>query len=198
MLAENLGQPGFRELMIVATDLDARRDVVAALLREPHTRASSWRRGPGAIGAARCSTWRAPGANMRSTWSRRADAAARVRPGTGEVRAESYWRGETHGCAIGRARSSRLLEEVAAAGVTQVVIVSATAPASGPHRLAPPRLDSAAVSGDFIAAAEAAALRDALAMARLRFDGVYVICPSHNPIGPFDFAGAYDQASDRR
>jgi hypothetical protein len=48
------------------------------------------------------------------------------------------------------------------------------------------------------AAAEAAALRDALSMARLRFDGVYAISPSHNPIGPFDFAGAYDPASDRR
>ena len=40
--------------------------------------------------------------------------------------------------------------------------------------------------------------RYALGTARLRFDGVYVIAPSHNPIGPFDFAGAYDAASDRR
>ena len=38
VLAESLGQPGFRELMIVATDLDARRDVVAGLLREPYRR----------------------------------------------------------------------------------------------------------------------------------------------------------------
>ena len=38
VLAESLGQPGFRELMIVATDLDARRDVVGALLREPYRR----------------------------------------------------------------------------------------------------------------------------------------------------------------
>ena len=36
VLSENLGQPGFRELVLVATDLDARRDVVAALLAEPH------------------------------------------------------------------------------------------------------------------------------------------------------------------
>jgi hypothetical protein len=27
---------------------------------------------------------------------------------------------------------------------------------------------------------------------------VYVITPTHNPIGPFDFGGAYDPASDRR
>jgi len=36
VLSDNLGQPGFRELMIVATDLDARTDLTAALLREPY------------------------------------------------------------------------------------------------------------------------------------------------------------------
>jgi hypothetical protein len=35
-------------------------------------------------------------------------------------------------------------------------------------------------------------------MARLRFDSVYLVCPAHNPVGPFDCAGAYDEASDRR
>ena len=39
VLSENLGQPGFRELVVVATDLDARRDVVAALLAEPYRQA---------------------------------------------------------------------------------------------------------------------------------------------------------------
>jgi hypothetical protein len=34
--------------------------------------------------------------------------------------------------------------------------------------------------------------------ARLRFDGIFLICPAHNAVGPFDFTGAYDQASDRR
>ena len=38
VLAENLGQPGFRELMIVATDLDSRCDITAAMLREPYRR----------------------------------------------------------------------------------------------------------------------------------------------------------------
>ncbi len=36
VLAENLGQPGFRELIVAATDLDARRDVVAFLLRDDY------------------------------------------------------------------------------------------------------------------------------------------------------------------
>ncbi len=52
--------------------------------------------------------------------------------------------------------------------------------------------------GEFQVTAEAAALRDALEMARLRFDSVYLISPAHNPIGPFDVQGAYDEASDRR
>ena len=52
--------------------------------------------------------------------------------------------------------------------------------------------------GEFIAAAESAALHDAICLARLRFDACYVIRPSHNPVGPFDVSGAYDEASDRR
>ena len=36
LLGENLGQPAFRELLIVAHDMDARRDLVFALLGEGH------------------------------------------------------------------------------------------------------------------------------------------------------------------
>src|SRR5688572_20277318 len=36
VLHENLGQPGFRELLVVATDLDSRRDIVAALLQDAY------------------------------------------------------------------------------------------------------------------------------------------------------------------
>ena len=68
VLAENLGQPGFRELVLVATDLDARRDIVAALLARNRIAVSSWRRASGAIGDRRCSTWPASAAITRSTW----------------------------------------------------------------------------------------------------------------------------------
>jgi hypothetical protein len=91
----------------------------------------------------------------------------------------------------------RLLEEVAAAGVRQVLIVTAVAPVAAPHRLRAPRLDLRSRIGEFQSAAEAAALRDALETARLRFESVFLVCPSHNPVGPFDFSGAYDEASDR-
>ena len=34
--------------------------------------------------------------------------------------------------------------------------------------------------------------------AAARFSGVFVVRPGHNPIGPFDFGGVYDEASDRQ
>jgi hypothetical protein len=79
-----------------------------------------------------------------------------------------------------------------------VIVITAVPTAFAPHRLRTPGLDVRSRLGEFIAAAEAAALHDAGNLARLRFDSYYVIRPAHNPIGPFDVAGAYDEASDRR
>ena len=50
---------------------------------------------------------------------------------------------------------------------------------------------------EHLAAAEAAAVRDAVASQSTRFEGVFVIQPFHNPVGPFDFKGAFDEQSDR-
>ena len=198
VLSENLGQPGFREIVVVANDLDARRDVIAALLREPFRR-----------------DFLAP----RSGRDRRAevlDLAGVGRehfidvvagaltppylcdPAFVTFSADSFWRGETHRLCDRSAATNRLLEEVAAAGATQVVIVTAVPATAAPHALASVRLHAYHRTGEQIAAAEASALRDAIEMARLRFDGVYVVSPAHNPVGPFDFGGAYDEASDRR
>jgi len=82
--------------------------------------------------------------------------------------------------------------------VSQVIVVTAIPTAFAPHRLRTPRLDVRSRLGEFIDAAEAAALHDAVNVARLRFDACYVVRPAHNPIGPFDVGGAYDEASDRR
>jgi hypothetical protein len=198
VLTENLGQPGFAELLLVATDLDARHDVVAALLREPY---------------------RADFVAPRAGRNRQAEAldltgvardhaidilaAALTPPLIAEpalltYAADSFWRGETHRMCDRAASINRLLEEVAGAGATQVIVVSAVAPVPAPHMLRVPRLDPRSRLGEFHVTAEAAALRDALEIARLRFDSVYVISPAHNPIGPFDLRGAYDEASDRR
>lgn len=198
VLLENLGQPGFAELLLVATDLDARHDVVAALLREPY-RAEFVAPRPG----------RERHAEVLDLTGVARDHALDIvasaltppviaEPAFVTYAADSFWRGETHRMCARAASVSRLLEEVAAAGATQVIVVSAVAPVPAPHMLRVPRMDPRSRLGDFHVSAEAAALRDALEIARLRFDSVYVIQPGHNPIGPFDMGGAYDEASDRR
>ena len=198
VLSENHGQPGYRELVMVATDLDARRDVVAALLAEPHR--------PGFLAAR-------PGRDRRAEVL---DLAGVSRDHVIDVLGagltpsmlcdphlmtfapDSFWRGETHRLCDRPGAIARLLEEVAEASATQVIIVTAVAPAAAPHRLRAPRLDVAGRFGEFQSAAESAVLRDALTAIGPRFDAVYVIQPSHNAIGPFDMGGAYDEASDRR
>jgi hypothetical protein len=89
------------------------------------------------------------------------------------------------------------MDELAAAGVTQVIVVSAVTPSVGPHRLDYPPIGLKRRIGEFMAAAEAAALGDALAAARFQFESVHMIAPAYNPIGPLDFSGSYDRASDR-
>jgi hypothetical protein len=198
LLQENLGQPGYRELVIVATDLDARRDLVAALLREPFRQAFLAPR-PGRD--RRAEVLDLCGVGRDHTMD--VVAAALTPPVVCDPHAvpfaaDSFWRGETHRACDRPGSVSRLLEEVAAAGVTQAIVVTAVSSSETPHRLRAARLDVRGRLGEFQSAAEAAALRDGLEMARLRFDAVYTISPAHNPVGPFDVAGAYDEASDRR
>ena len=198
MLAENLGHPGFRELLLVATDLDARRDVVAAYLNEPH-RAEFL--APRAGRDRRSEVLDLAGVGR--DYAMDVVAAALTPPMLCDPHpvsfgTDTFWRGETHRMCDRAGAVNRLLEEVAAAGATQAVVVTAAAPVTTPHRLRAARLDLRSRLGEYHEAAEAAALRDALEMARLRFDSIYVITPSHNPIGPFDFDGAYDEASDRQ
>ncbi|MBI4886721.1 MAG: hypothetical protein HY824_06490 [Acidobacteria bacterium] len=198
VLSENLGQPGFRELMIVATDLDARRDVVAALLREPHRHAFAAAR---ADRERRSDTVDLSGVGRDHAFEFVAAALAPpvlCDPYPVPFGIDSYWRGETHRLCDRPGACVRLLEELSGVGVSQVVLVSAVPAPPVPHRMTARRLDPRHRLGEFLAAAEAAALRDAVDMARLRFDSVYLICPAHNPIGPFDLEGAYDEASDRR
>ena len=198
VLAENLGQPGFRELVLVATDLDARRDIVAALLSEAHRR-----------------DFLAPrvGRDRRSevldlAGVGRDHAIDVVLAGLTPLRVcepypivfapDSYWRGETHRACDRPGAIQRLLEEVAAAGARQAIVVSAAAPVDAPHQLRAPRLDVRGRFGESDSVAEAVALRDALEAMSMHFDALYVIQPGHNAIGPYDVDGAYDEASDRR
>jgi hypothetical protein len=198
VLSENLSQPGFRELVVVTTDLDARRDVVATLLAEPYRQAFLAPR---------------PGRDRRSEVLDLAGVSrdhvidvisACLTPSTlcdphlVTFAPDSFWRGETHRLCDRAGSLERLLEEVAEASATQVIIVTAVAATAAPHRLKAPRLDLAGRFGEFQTAAESCALRDALEAVGSRFDSVYVIQPTHNAIGPFDLSGAYDEASARR
>jgi hypothetical protein len=198
VLAESLGQPGFRELMIVACDLDARRDVVAALLREPFRREF--------IASRQGRERRSEVLDLAGVGREHALdlMAAALTPAVGSdpqlvtFAPDGYWRGETHRMSDRPGAIVRLLEELAAAGASQVIMTSAVAPGSKPHQLGPARLDFRHRLGDTLAAAEAAAMRDAMEVARMRFEASYLICPAHNPFGAFDMGGAYDESSDRR
>jgi hypothetical protein len=198
VLAENLGQPGFRELMIVATDLDSRCDVIAAMLREPYRHDFVAPR-PGRERRAEVLDL----AGLGRDFALDIMAGAMTPPVACEPQllrfaADGYWRGEAHRLCDRPGSIARLLEELAAAGVSQAIVATAVAAVGAPHRLRTPQLNLRGRLGEFVTAAESASLQDALVLARLRFDSFYVICPSHNPVGPFDFTGAYDEASDRR
>jgi hypothetical protein len=199
LLSENLAQPGFRELLLVVHDLDANRDMVFGLVRDPFRRMLF--PSPGGGAASR----RAEAQDLASgTQGFLADvlAAALSLPGVSDPRLvrfapDAYWRGETHRLTDRPASIARLLEEAAAAGAEQVMIIAATPQAPGPHELRPPRLDGLGRIGEQMASAEAAALSDAIRHLHHRFQGLYVIRPSHNAIRPFDLTGAYDEKSDR-
>jgi hypothetical protein len=198
LLSENLGQPGFRELLLVAHDVDAHRDLVFGLVRDPFRRALF--PPPGSA-----SSRRAEAHDLSSSmYAFVADvvAASLSVPGICDSRLvqfapDAYWRGETHRLVDRPAAFGRLLEEAAAAGAEQVVVVAAIADPPGPHELRPPRLDGLGRVGEQIASAESAAMTDAIKHLHHRFQSLYLIRPSHNPIRPFDLTGAYDEKSDR-
>jgi len=199
LLSENLGQPGFKELLMTVHDVDARRDLSVTLLAEPHRTAFHARRSDGRP---------REGETIDLAGVQR-DAMATVLEGalamplvTATARltfpADSYWRGETHrlvdrpGCLL------HLIDEAAAAGAEQVIIVSAAPPPSGPHQLRAARADIAGFTGEVVRGIETASLAEVERVARARMTACFVIRPDYNPVGPFDFAGADDDASDRR
>lgn len=205
LLNDSLGQPGFSELLLSAHDLDARRDLVFGLVREPFRRALF--PPPGS----------APPAQSASA-GRRIEAfdlagvardhlvdvvrAALSVPGITDpilmrFASDGYWRGETHRLIDRPGAIGRLLEEAAAAGAEQLILVSATPAPPGPHELARPKLDLRGRWSEHAASMESSAVRDAVHQVQHRFRGVYEIRPEHNPVGAFDLAGAYDERSDR-
>lgn len=198
LLADNLGQPGFSELLVCAHDVDARRDVIFGLVREPFRRTLF--PPPGSLGVRRAEAFDLAGLSrdqVIDVLGATLTVPGLTAPALLRFAPDGYWRGEVHRLVDRPASLSRLLEEAAAAGAEQVILVSAAPEPPGPHGLDRPRLEPLGRVGALAASAEAAAVRDALQHVQHRFRAVYLIRPTHNPVHAFDLAGAYDERSDR-
>ena len=199
LLTENLGQPGFRELLVTVHDLDARRDLVFALLAAAHKPRFFARTGT-EINARHLEGFDLSGAPREHVLDALAAALAvplATDPHLVAFSPEGAWRGETHRLCDRPEGLARLLEETAHAGAEQVIVVSAS-PASGkPHEQSGGRADLRGRASEQLAAFEAAALRDALELFAGRFASIYVVRPDHQPLAPLDFGGFYDERSDR-
>ena len=95
-------------------------------------------------------------------------------------------------------RGARLLDELAAAGVEQVI---RRVPRLGSLGAAPPdEADRLAAIARGRAASPLPRRPSSATRSRShkkRFKGLFLIQPLHNPIGPLDFEGTYDERSDR-
>ncbi len=200
LLADNLGQPGFRELLLVVHDLDARRDLVFALLRPEERRRFFLRRAVHTndrrsaeafdlAGIARDHTMRVLGGSLA--------LPVICEPELVVFPTESPWRGEAHRLTDRPGLLARVLEELVAANIRQVLVVTASPELTGPHGLSARRVSPRSRLSDFLASSQTAAVRDALAASDSWFERVFVIRPAHNPVGPLDFAGVFDERSDR-
>ena len=199
LLLENLGQPGFRELLLTVHDLDARRDLVFALLAPSH-RQRFFARPAGDRGARRFEAFDLSGVSRDHVVDALTAALAvplATDPHLTTFAVEGPWRGETHRLCDRPAGLARLIEEACAAGAEQLVIVAPSEGGARPHELSGGRSDVRGRAGEHLAAFEAASLRDALAQSRDRFAGTFVIRPAHLPLTPLDFGGIYDERSDR-
>jgi hypothetical protein len=201
VLGDNLGQPGFRELVIVAHDLDAHCDLVFALVAEGRRRDLFRRPTTEAAELRRAEVIDLSGVGREYLVDAVAGALAvpmATDPHAIVFAPDAYWRGETHRLCDRPSALVRLLDELVGLGVQQILIVSASPESPEPHSLAAPRLDPRARLGEYLQSSEAAAVRDAAQMIAARVPRVFTIRPSHNPIGPFEFGGGYDDRSDRQ
>lgn len=200
LLAENLGQPGFRELVLGVHDLDTHRDMIFALVTDDRRASLTRRETTAETDARRAEVIDLCGFAQEHV----ADAIAAAlsvpvvtSPHPTTFAADGAWRGETHRLCDRPGVLHRLVDELFALGVEQIVLVSAAPEVAAPHSLAAPRLDGRGLIGEYVQATEAATVRDVVRQARVRGTHLHLIRPTHNPIGPFDFRGGFDDRSDR-
>ncbi|MEO5742534.1 MAG: hypothetical protein ABIS29_18265, partial [Vicinamibacterales bacterium] len=192
LLFENLGQPGFRELIIATLDVETRGDLVFAAIGEAR-RQAFFQRGRGDLidlsGIGRSQVFDALASAM--------SVPVLTEPHLIAFSPESYWKGEAHRTCDRIGAVARLLEELTVAAVEQVIVVCPDSDRSGPHRLSKPAGSLRSRVGEHLSSAETAVVRDAVTLYRKRFKGLFLIQPLHNPIGALDFKGTYDERSDR-
>jgi hypothetical protein len=192
LLFENLGHPGFRELIVATLDIETRGDLVFAAVADAR-RPAFFKRNRGDLvdlqGIGRSQVLDALAGALT--------LPVLTEPHLVTFSPESYWKGESHRTCDRIGAVTRLFEELAAAGVEQVILVCPDDERAAPHRLSKPNGSLHARVSEQLAASEAAAVRDAVAANRRRFKGLFLIQPAHNPIAPLDFHGAYDDRSDR-
>jgi hypothetical protein len=199
VLTDNFGQPGFREVVVAVHDIDARRDLVGAVLPPQSRGAFESRRSLPGPREAEMVDFTGPQRDLLVGFLQ---AGLRLPVATAPVEVEfpvdSFWRGERHRWCDRPELAARLVDELAAIGVEQVILVSPSAPPAAPHALRVRPGDLRARTGEMVRSIETAVIQDAWTAAAARFSGAFLVRPDHNPIGPFDFSGVYDESSDRR
>src|SRR5262245_18158957 len=201
LLADNLGQPGFRELLIVSHDVDAGRDLVFALVGESRRRDLMRRARTDEAEQRRAAVLDLAGIGRDHLADAVAGALTVARASEYHpihLSPDGYWRGETHRLADRPSALERVVRELSDLSVEQIVLVSSAPESPGPHTLASARLDGRGRLGEYLRSSEAAVVHDLVSQARERGPRIYTIRPEHNPVGPFDFARAYDDRSARR
>ena len=200
LASENLGQPGFREIVVAVHDLDVHRDLVFALVAESRRRELFRRPTVEAVEERRAEVFDLSG--VAREYLPAVVAGALTLPVASDAAfvtfaPDAYWRGETHRLTDRPGIVARVVEELKALGAEQILVASAAPESHRPHALAPPRLDGRSRLGEYLQSSEAAASRDATRLGAGPSVRVFTIRPEHNPMGPFDFAGAFDDRSDR-
>ena len=199
VLTDNLGQPGFREVLIGVHDLDGRRDLVGAVLAPAGRGRFEPRRRGGGPREAETVDFTGPQRDLVVDFVMGAvRLPVATAPWPVAFAADSYWRGERHHICDRPELGLRLLDEAANVGAEQIVLVSPAPAPAAPHGLRSRPANLRSRIGDSVRSVETAAFDDLCQAALGRFSGVFVVRPLHNPIGPFDFDGVYDEASDRR
>ncbi len=201
MLSENIGQPGFRELVVSVHDMDARRDLVFALVESGRRRDLTRRSTSGETEERQAAIQDLGG--IAGNHLPDAVAGALAIPLMTEFHTitfapESYWRGESHRIADRPAGLQRLVEELVRLDVRQVLLVSASPESAEPHALAAVQLDARSRLGEYLQSSESACVRDVQERYAEGMPRIFTIRPAHNPVGPFDFSGGFDDGSDRR